>query len=484
MREYQAAPFSGSVRDLVPNRALSDQLVQAYLRTLQTVFGIVYVPSFREEYKTFWTNPLAVDKSFGIRLLLVMCIGSTFCEGSISRATTVQWIQVASTWLTLLKEKARLNLDTLRIQCLYLLAGQVKAVEGDLAWLSTGSLVRSAIQMGMHIDPEHCPGPISHAEAESRRRLWAAILELEVQSSMDCGTVPFIDCTDYNCAPPLNVDDASLQSNESAKSGVKPKPIDEPTQSSIQVLLMKTMSVRLKIARHLNSLHSDASYETTLALDTQLVLVMKECSAHLHSYRMSSMPPAAFQTKLFHLMIDRFLLSLHHPFAVTGNPMHYYSRKSCLDASLAVLSYWASPNDDDFYRLRLSGTGTFRDVYTQIAFYLCRELHDQAKSDQPFGRNYVSAWRGMRDGVESFLELAEARLGEHERNVNFHVIVSCLLARADAVQAGTPAEQEIAQALSDSLKTCLRILKPRSQSLINFDDTWSDLPDLDMVDFQ
>lgn len=483
MHESRTISFSGSARDLVPDRGVSDQLVQAYLRTLQTVFGLINVPSFRDEYKAFWANSGSVHESFAMLLLMVMCIGSTFCESGIKRATTLQWIQFVATWLNLLEEKSRLKIGTLRIQCLLVLARQVKSVDGDLVWRSTGSLVHSAMQMGMHIDPETYPQKPPHAEIESCRRLWAAILELDLQASMDCGTVPTIDYSSFSCAPPSNIDDASLQSSGSPTTKLTSKPLDEPTQSSVQVLLMKTMPVRIKILRHLNSIHSDVQYQKTLDLDSELLLVIKECSSYLESYRMSSMPPAAFQAKLFHLMVDRFLLGLHHPFAITQDPLHYYSRKSCVDTCLFLLSFWASPNDDDFCRLRLSGTGMFRNVYTQIALFLCGELIGQTKPDQPYARRASIVRREMRDAVESCLELAEARLGEHERNINFHVTVSCLLARADAMQAGGPVEQKVAHALRQSLKTCCNLLKTRSHDLMNLEHTWSELPELDLVDF-
>lgn len=203
MQESRAAQPLGPLRNMVPTRAVSDRLVQAYLRTFQTVFGFLHVPLFREDYKAFWGDSGSVSEAFGITLLLVMCIGSTFCvhETGVSRATALQWICVASAWLSSPKEKARLNLDSLRIQCLFLLARQAKSVHGDIAWLSTGSLLRMAMHMGVHIDPEiHAFSHMSSSEIESRRRLWATVLELEVQSSMDCGGLPSIDSDDYDLA--------------------------------------------------------------------------------------------------------------------------------------------------------------------------------------------------------------------------------------------------------------------------------------------
>ncbi|KAL2005193.1 hypothetical protein VTN00DRAFT_3043 [Thermoascus crustaceus] len=408
-QESRAAQLPGSLRDMVPTRAVPDRLVQAYLRTFQTVFGILHGPSFRADYKAFWGDSGSVSEAFGITLLLVMCIGSTFClhETGISRATALQWIYVASAWLSSPKEKARLNLDGLRIQCLFLLARQAKSVHCDIAWLSTGSLLRMAMHMGVHIDPENLA-----------QILWTTVLELEVQSSMECGGLPLIDSDDYDCALPSNIDDASLEAGRPAGNA---KPMEQFTQPSIQILLMKTMPVRLKIARFINSFRSEHSFEKDLSLSAELSAALKSCSVLIEAYCMSSTPPTAFQTKLFDLLVQRFLLALHHPFAVKAisNPLCYYSRKVCLETTLSLFSHAVQSGDDDFHRLRLCGTGLFRDVYTQSALYICGELTDQVEADRPFPTNPCSTFdrKEMRKAIEKYLELATARIYAGEKNI-------------------------------------------------------------------
>lgn len=96
---------------------------------------------------------------------------------------------------------------------------------------------------------------------------------------------------------------------------------------------MKTIPVRLKIARFINSFRSEHSFEKALTLSTELSAVLKSCSVLIEVYCMSSTPPTAFQTKLFDLLVQRFLLALHNPFAVKAmfNPLYYYLRKVCLE---------------------------------------------------------------------------------------------------------------------------------------------------------
>lgn len=476
-QESTAAQPFGSPKDMVPTRPVADRLVPAYLRTFQSGFGILYVPSFFKDYEAFWNDPGSVSEAFSITLLLVMCIGSTFCsqDTRVSRATALQWIFVASEWLRSPKEKARLNLDGLRIYCLFLLARQTRSASGDITWFSTGSLLRMAMHMGLHIDLEnHSFSHMSSAEIESRRRLWATILELEIQSGMDCGGLPSIDSADYNCALPSNIDDESLVADGSARNSVTPKPMEQFTQSSIQILLMKMIPIRLRIVKFINSFQSENSFEKTLSLSAELSAALKSCSALIKDYCKSSSQPTTFQTKFFNLLVQRFLLGLHHPFAVEAmsNPSYYYSRKVCLETSSFLFSPSHQSRDDDFHRLQLYGTGLFRDVYTQSALYMCDELTEQLEADGPFTANPGSTFlrKEMHKAIEMYLELAVARIDAGEKNVKCYIFVSCLLAQADAMQAGDPVSQNISVALKKSLETCCSLLRSQIQGLPEIQD--------------
>jgi hypothetical protein len=184
---------------------------------------------------------------------------------------------------------------------------------------------------------------------------------------------------------------------------------------------------------------------------------------------MSSTPSTAFQMKHFDLLVQRFLLSLHHPFAVKAmsNPLYYYSRKMCLETSLSLFSHSAQSGDDDFHCLRLCGTGLFRDVYTQSALYMCGQLTDQFETDRPFPTNPGSTFdlREMRNAVDKYLKLAAARIDAGEKNIECYVLVSCLLAQADAMQVGALVEQRISVALRKSLETSYSLLGSQIQDM-------------------
>lgn len=254
-------------RDFVPEKETSDRLVNAYFRTFESAYRILHIPTFEEEYASYWNNPAAADMAFVIKLLLVMAIGTSFYEDPIQPSSlhpkAQHWIAAAQAWVSAPSEKHRLNIVGLQIHCLLLVARQVKSVGGDLTWIASGSVYHLAMSLGLHRDPVHFPkmGPYY---AEMRRRLWATVLELSLQSSQDLGMSPLINTEDYDTELPANIDDSEI--SETTKKAPMSKPVTTFTRTSIQISLMRTFCTRLEIAKAVNSFRNEISYEDTLRL--------------------------------------------------------------------------------------------------------------------------------------------------------------------------------------------------------------------------
>lgn len=168
----------------IPSRQLADELVEAYLRTYETLHRVLHIPSFRLEYARYWQNPKGARQAFVIQLQLCMAIGAVLHDDQFSlRNLAVRWVYEARFWLSQPSEKSRMNLSGLQVCCLVHIARDVCGVGSDLVWASAGSLMRMALYIGLHRDPDHLP-KMSLLAAETRRRVWAAILEILVQSSM------------------------------------------------------------------------------------------------------------------------------------------------------------------------------------------------------------------------------------------------------------------------------------------------------------
>lgn len=462
-------------RNYVPQRKTSDELVQAYFQTFESVYRILHVPSFQQEYDLYWNSPQSASSTFVFKLLLVMAIGTNFyqdpAEYSTLRSSSSQWIYAAQSWLSSSFEKFRINLIGVQIHCLLILARQTNAIDGDLTWISAGSLLRTAMLTSLHRDPSHLP-KMTVFHSELRRRLWATVLEIIVQSSMDSGGPPLITLRDFDCELPSNLDDWQIE--EGIKSPLASQSMDTFTQTSIQILLSKSLPIRVEIAKLINDFRSDASYNEIIRLGTELTALNRSNSLLVNAFSTKLVKPTAFQSKTLNLLTQRFLLALHFPFAIKAkqNLNYYFSQKVCLDSSLSLLSY--SPpsklpdtriQSDDYTQTIVLAGGPFRNVLLHAAINLCLELITQLQEDPPpfTSASHSLSRKVLHSAIEDYIDLTACRIEAGETNVKGYMIISCLLAQINAMEAGYPVEQRMADAVKKSLEFCYGLLKTRTE---------------------
>lgn len=233
--------------EILPPRSVCDHLVALYFYNGEKSMRIIHLPSFLRECQQFWENralPATPFHGFVPQLYAVMVIASCWDDSKVFRDHLANYYMNEATisrmieaWLAGLDWKHRIELSTLRTQCLLYITHQLHlAAPTERVWTNAGTAVRMAMTMGLHRDPNEFPN-ISIFEGEQRRRLWATVVEMDLQMSLLSGCPALVRDGDYNCAPPSNVDD--LQLYEEMTGYPETKPIDEWTDCTLQVLLAK-----------------------------------------------------------------------------------------------------------------------------------------------------------------------------------------------------------------------------------------------------
>ncbi|KAE8383732.1 hypothetical protein BDV26DRAFT_250687 [Aspergillus bertholletiae] len=441
-----------------PGHHIMDELIEIYFATFESCYRILYFPSFQEDYKIYISRSETARGPFLLQLALLMTLAGTL-HGDVNirsemRTKGTTWIHIAQTWLSAPLEKDRLTLEGIQVNCLLLLARQVSRMGADLVWISAGSLLRIAMQMGLHQDPDRLE-EMSLIQKEIRRRLWYTILEINAQSALDSGMLPMITDADYNTQPPSNANDDELQDSaqDEARKTASPRTI------SFQSLLAESLPLRLRATRIINSLQEEPSYDEVLAIGNELASACSKAATTIEQAASeSNAHSVGFASSFCNHLLRRFPLCLHYQFAVKAKkqPLYSYSQKVCLSAAQDIVLLL---EDDIYHRLLLTGGGMFRDLITWGAMLIFLELCPEPGADNSiFVKRNRARQEPLLQDARRIVKYARDRMQHGETNVKVYVCLSMMMAQAEARLDGLPVKEAISQALHESLGICHDLL--------------------------
>lgn len=461
-----------------PSREVADAMTNLYFECFESTHRILHVPTFWVEYSGYWEHPHSATNDLRLKLLLVVAIGSSVYDHGDSNAVlrnaevVEPWIYAAETWLAGPLEKSRLSISGIQIYCLTIIVRQIFSVGGDLVWMSMGSLVHRAMQMGFHREPKCLLAGMPVLQTELRRRLWATILDLVVQASLDAWMPPRISFDEFDVEPPSNINDDEM---DETTTEITPHPRTAVTSTSIQLALYDTLPVRLRIVQHLNGLHPDKSYSRVLALSSELIDALRICSSlsMVKERDKDQSHITVFHHSLLDFLIRRFMIPLHLFFSnqARSNPPFHYSLKLSLDAAFAIITSITTvppaehnPNDGAFLKLLTTSGGLFRQGFRNAITAISLELLSHLSTQQQDGTLHrASQYRDLlKQKIRDLLALSEQRIRCGETNVKSYMFLAMILAQVEAVEAGVEMELAIAKNARDSLQFCHEILSTRA----------------------
>ena len=431
----------------IPPKHICDILVEGYLRTIETLYRIVHIPTFRKEYEASWEAGAEPSAGFMVQLKLILAIGATLYDFTFSmRTEATRWVHEAQAWLMSPAFKSKLGMRFLQNNILILLARELVDVGGELIWITAGAVVRSAVYMGLHKDPAQLRRDMSIFDAEMRRRIWNTILEISLQSSLVSGGPCFISMDDFDTQPPGNFNDTDLEATNPT-----PRSSDQYTQSSVAIALRQTLPARLAVVKLLNDLFSEGTYEETLRLDHELRSAYKDVRRKLQSHSTTTQS----QTKPFELqavdfVLHRYMASLHVPYfsASLQGATYAYSRKALVDSSLRLWSLAGTSRvvtsdpsfpytEGDLQRLCRCGSGFFRAFAFQSASLLGVELRALHQEDSI---SDISIRPDLVGIVEDAADWYRNCIRGGETGIKGYLLLNILSAQIDALKRGVSQE--------------------------------------------
>ncbi|KAI0018891.1 hypothetical protein F4780DRAFT_474900 [Xylariomycetidae sp. FL0641] len=495
----------GSLQDLmpglpatIPSRAVCDRAYRHYLRTFEPVFRILHVPSFQREYASYWSQPDGRQNAFLMKLLMILVLGSIFlsdrAEHDEIRSHAREWAYVVQWWLTGPTECEAMGLDGIQVFCLLTLARQAHSL-GGTASIATDALLKLSFTVGLHLDPRNFTS-ISPLESELRRRLWITVLELTTITSMNSTLPLLVRPDDFQMRMPSNRADKDLEGGNDETHAVpiaaQATPVEGITDytaldCSLQLLLARSLRLRMQVVRLLNSGAKELSFQEALGLGDSLKAQCRNIAAffdaNVSSPAVSGHNDSAFHQKFLDSYLRRIVLLLHRPFAIQArnDARFFIARKICLEASIIVAEHahamdLACGQVDDFCRLCMTGSGLFKaslsqDVICGLTFEIMTQLEEEEGAGPRDGKA-----RSSPSASDPLARMAQAgreplmRILEHMREQWRHIIklgrpslkqyifLSWLLGHIKAQQAGQDPGKIMFASAAEAIKECKDML--------------------------
>lgn len=493
-------PVQKRMADILPNKSICDRLLDAYITMSEGLYRVVHVPSFRAEYELFWQQRQVSD-AFLPRLMCMLSLGARFETDkrglSHDRADGIHAptaCALARAWLDSLRGKQLVDLDTLQCEVLLLHATRMMSSRNQESWTQLGFIVRMAMTMGLHRDPDEFP-QIKPFYAELRRRLWYTIMDMDLHVALACNLPCSVREGEYTCRPPSNLDDADIYPD---MPKLPPsKPIDEYTNSQLQAYASRTLPHRIRVSNIISRLDTIRDFQEVLDCGVQLERLLDDVN-HLFPRRNQTLNSAAkFKSWRMRALLDmhvrRPLLALYRPFALSTLECPEHITASYLKSSMTMLTYM------DELDPRMPGFNDVSHMYhivlkhdiMQAAFSVCyfiktaNEQHQKQVSNMSNGQlpspeaqhhpgelGFINAldnrmiWstQGMMRAVQSTLDSSTAMVKDSSCDLKDTLVLSVVL---NSVKGGGTEERikRITGGLVKVVDVCLAALNTSAESL-------------------
>jgi hypothetical protein len=343
--------------DALTDKDSSIMLVTEYWNSVAPIYHIIHGPTFWASFWAYWTEtPQQAEMMACIILLMMSCVNVPEQHNhpparyrglsNVSREQASYWIETCDAWMSRQSRK-HLTIESYQIRVLLVIAKQINAVKRKQIWERSSELLAFAISTGLHqdlskvdttcvrdqVENQPTKPKCTPYEQEMRRRLWAAVVELELQASLDKGVPPSRLASMADCGHPTHLADEQFEPTSSALP--TPKSTSTYTISSYLHLSQKTYRLRASLAEGINTNVNVLSYDEILTYDEQL----QDAIGDLPGWSRTSDIVAAVPGALLELQLLQLQLLLHIPFArgTHKNPRANLSRMSCIDSADRIL---------------------------------------------------------------------------------------------------------------------------------------------------
>lgn len=339
-------PVHKRMTDILPKKPVCDRLIDSYFNTSETIYRIIHVPTFYEQYELYWEGKLQ-SESFLPQLLSVLSVSSRFATKSKGMGhERVEGVHIPTAcalvraWLDGLKGKQLVEMTTLQAELLLLHAQRMITPRAEDSWTQLGFVVRLAMTMGLHRDPSEFEPRISVFLSEIRRRLWFTVVDMDLHMSLVCNLPCLVREGDFSCRPPRNLNDSELFPNMPELPPTKP--IDQATDNQMQVYAAMTLGARMRVAPLINRIDTMRDYQEVIEVGAKLERFLDDINYVFprHGILNDSQKSKQWRCRVvLDMHVRRPLLALYRPLAMGVADVPPQISRAYLKSSMVILKY-------------------------------------------------------------------------------------------------------------------------------------------------
>ncbi|KAJ5291651.1 Fungal-specific transcription factor protein [Penicillium angulare] len=392
-----------SILEAIPPRLVVDRLISRYFNDLDMASGVPHSGKFLREYEEFWKCPRKTPIIWIGLLFTMMCLSAQVQHhflDSNSNADPQNQHSQTSTQTALFREKITHCLilghytkggpHVLETLILYLMVEVFpsKDTASGLRIL-VSTIVTIATQMGYHRDASHFPN-ISPFAGEVRRRVWALIVQLDFNISMQMGLARFIKESQIDVSEPRNLFDSDF--DEGCTELPSSRPETEVTPTLYTLTKVRLIVIGAKVA-DASTEPKPYSYHAVLGLDTQIDEVKTTLPPAMRWNGMACSLAVSAQILMKRIWIEicvhRLKIVLHKRFMLISESRetnsvqgeYSFSRNICLSAAMKILELQhlvdeETKPDGRLYKCRWRLTASFFHDFLLATSILCFYLQN------------------------------------------------------------------------------------------------------------
>ncbi|KAF2208540.1 hypothetical protein CERZMDRAFT_70778, partial [Cercospora zeae-maydis SCOH1-5] len=316
-REHSGSPPAPvneeALRAMIPAKDEADHLIGLYFENYGILYNVFHQPSFWSEYADMWNEGISSARPFFVALLLTMmaaaqCLAPTspqFYHGnsSMPRQKAISWIPAVEDWLAIQSQKHVAAID-FQLRVVLLIAKNAVARKYKRTWTDCGNVLRFCMAAGLHRTPDLIRKPTSVLDKELRKRVWAAVTELELQAAFDRGMVSTPWSLQSDVPGPVHIHDDDLDQETQHLPALRKHHDFTPT--SYLCLASESYHLRSTLNTYLNNIRQTVSFDESKRFTDEI-------EYHLQNIPdWSTAPPASIVAKaMLEINLRQYILVLH-----------------------------------------------------------------------------------------------------------------------------------------------------------------------------